>query len=376
MPDLPHLSRYDLVAAALQAGLLVATLATAAVYLVKRSGNRTANLFFALLLMAFAGCIGALVLEHLALTTRYPSLRYLPVWLTLTIGPAWFYYVKLSLFPAYRVRWSDAKHAVFPISQLLYYGYCFLAGVDGLRGEFLFGFAASTYEEALFLLSVFGYLLGAYRYLRFRARAIGERPWRWDYWRVRQLRHVQRVLVVLLVFNFAFVAYNFAVEQASGAGLLHLRGFYASSSLSFGLILLYLLRGVAHRQHFSAMVPAEALAAFAKTRHAGAGPGHRLRALLADGAGYRDPNAHEVRIARSVGVTPGGLDALARESGAADLTAYVRGLRLAEVARLRAAGRSLRVAILEAGFGSRAAALRAFGGRRTGGGAYGRRARG
>ena len=361
MPDLSHLSRYDLVAAALQAGLLLVTVATIVVYLVKRSGNRTANLFFALLLTAFAGCIGALVLEHLALTTRFPSLRYLPVWLTLTIGPAWFYYVKLSLFPAYRVRWSDAKHAVFPVSQLLYYGYCFAAGVDGLRGEFLFGFAASTYEEALFLLSVFGYLFGAYRYLRFRARAIGERRVRWDYWRVRQLRHVQRVLAVLLVFNFVFVAYNFAVEQASGAGLLHLRGFYASSSLSFGLILMYLLRGVAHRQHFSAMVPAGVLAAYAKTSGAGDGAGERLRVLLEEGGGYRDPNAHEVRVARSVAVAPGRLDALARELGAPDLGAYVRGLRIAEVARLRAAGRSLRAAILEAGFGSRAAALRAFG---------------
>ena len=361
MPDLSHLSRYDLVAAALQAGLLVVTLATVVVYLVKRSGNRTANLFFAVLLTAFAGCIGALVLEHLALTTRFPRLRYLPVWLTLTIGPAWFYYVKLSLFPAYKVRWSDAKHAVFPMSQLLYYAYCFAFGVDGLREEFLFGFAASTYEEALFLGSVFGYLFGAYRYLRFRARAIGDQRVRWDYWRVRQLRHIQRVLVVLFVFNFVFVAYNFAVEQASGAGLLHLRGFYASSSLSFGLILLYLLRGVAHRQHFSAMVPAGVLAAYAKTRNAGTAPAQRLRILMEEGRGYRDPNAHEVRVARSVGVAPGQLDGLARQLGAADVRSYVRALRLAEVARLRSAERSLRVAIFEAGFGSRAAALRAFG---------------
>ena len=356
MPDLSHLSRYDIVAAALQAGLLLVTLATVGVYLVKRSGNRTANLFFASLLLAFGGCIGALVLEHLALTTRFPRLRYLPVWLTLAIGPSWFYYVKLSLFPAYKVRWSDAKHAVFPLAQWLSYVYCFVAGRDGLRQEFLFGFAASTFEQALFLGSVFGYLFGAYRYLRFRAREIGEHRERWDYWRVRQLRHVQRVLVVLLVFNFFFVAYNFAVEQSSGAGLLHLRGFYASSSLSFGLILLYLLRGVAHRQHFSAMVPQEALAAFAKTHGRDAGPAGRLRILMEDGRGFRDPNAHEVRVARSVGVEPGALDVLAQALGATSIVAYVRRLRLAEVSRQRAAGRSLRVAILEAGYGSRRAA--------------------
>ena len=363
MPDLSHLSRYDIVAAALQAGLLLVTLATVGVYLVKRSGNRTANLFFALLLLAFGGCIGALVLEHLALTTRFPRLRYLPVWFTLAIGPAWFYYVKLSLFPSYRVRWSDVKHAVFPLAQWLSYIYCFAAGRDGLRQDFLFGFAASTYEQALFLVSVFGYLFGAYRYLRFRAREIGERRERWDYWRVRELRHVQRVLVVLLVFNFFFVAYNFAVEQSSGAGLLHLRGFYASSSLSFGLILLYLLRGVAHRQHFSAIVPEAALAAFAKTRGRDGGAAARLRALMEDGGGFRDANAHEVRIARSIGVSPRDLDGIARALGATGVVAYVRTLRIAEVARLRALGRSLRGAILEAGFGSRRDALRVFGAR-------------
>ena len=120
LPDFAHLSRYDLLAAALQIGLLGITLATALVYLVKRSGNRTGNRFFALLLAAFGGCIAALILEHLGLPARFPRLRYLPIWLSLSIGPAWFYYVKLSLFPAYLPRWSDLKHAVFPISQLLY----------------------------------------------------------------------------------------------------------------------------------------------------------------------------------------------------------------------------------------------------------------
>ena len=174
---------------------------------------------------------------------------------------------------------------------------------------------------------------------------------------------MQRVLVVLLVFNFGFVAYNFAVEQVSGAGLLHLRGFYASSSLSFGLILVYLLRGVAHRQHFSAMVPAEALGAFAKTHGRDAGPANLLRILMEDGAGSRDPNAHEVRVARSVGVEPLALDRLARVLGAEGIVAYVRGLRVAEVVKLRAEGVSLRAAILEAGFSSRRAALGALRGR-------------
>ncbi len=357
MFELRHLSRYDLIAAGLQAGLLTVTIATAIVYLVKRTGNRTANLFFVLLLTAFGLCVADLILEHLAVTARHPRLHYLPIWLTWTIGPSWFYYVKLSLFPAYRLRRTDLKHAVFPVSQVLYYVYCFVSGADGLRRPFLFGFAASTFEEFIFLTSILGYLFGAYRYLRFRAREIGEDQLRWDYWWVRQLRHIQRVLVVLLVFNFTFVVYNFVVAQSSGVGVLHLRGFYASSSLSFGLILLYLLRGVAHRQHFSAMVPARVL-----TQVANESVG-RLRDLMQNGRGYRDPNAHAVRAARSIGVEPDEIAGLVVALGASTWSSYLRHLRLAEVARLRERGVAMGSAMLEAGFSSRAEGVRALRGR-------------
>ena len=358
---LQQLSRFDLLAAGCQLLLLAITLATVVVYLIKRSGNRKANVFFAVVLSSFGLSIGALVIEHLGLTGLHPRLRYLPIWMTWTIGPAWFFYVKLTLFPAYRLRATDIKHAIMPASQLVYYAYCFAVGADGLRQDFLFGFAASTYEEFIFFVSVLGYLFAAYRYLRFRARAIGDQPLRWDYWRVKQLRHVQRVLVALLIFNFGFVVYNFVITQTSGTGLLHLRGFYASSSLSFGLILLYLLRGVAHRQHFSAMVPRGVLAqAVPAARDA---PAQRLETLLTLGRGATDPNVHAVRAARSVGVPPSEIDGLARQLQGVDFEGYVRSLRLAEVARLRADGRSLYQATLEAGFATRRAALRAFGAR-------------
>ncbi len=354
MLNVDQLSRFDLIAAACQVLLLVVTTGTIVIYLSKRSGNRKSNIFFAALLSAFGLCIAVLVLEHLGLSASYPRLRYLPIWMTWSIGPAWFFYVKLTLFPAYRLRATDIKHAVMPAAQLVYYGVCFVTGTDALRREFLFGFAASTYEELIFFGSVLGYLFAAYRYLRFRAREIGDRPIRWDYWRVKQLRHAQRVLVVLLVFNFMFVAYNFVVTQTSGTGLLHLRGFYASSSLSFGLILLYLLRGVAHRQHFSAMVPLKVLAKAAET------PEARLQMLMREGLGYRDPNAHEVRVARSIGVAPGELGPIVNSLGAASWSAYLRTLRIGEVARLRGRGVPLRAAVLEAGFPALRAAERAL----------------
>ena len=352
MEALADIPTVDLVAAALQGLLVAAALATAGVYAIKRSGNRSANVFFALTLAAFALSIGALVLEHLGLTTRSPRLRYLPVWMTWTIGPAWFYYVKFSLFPAYRFRWTDLKHFAAPLAQVLFYLGVFLSGRTGLAPDRLLGVEATTLDEAVFLASVVGYLFAGYRYLRYRARRIGQAPRRWDFWKVRLLRRSQRVLFVLLTFNFAFVAVNFLSAHTLGQELMHVRSYYATSSLSFGLILLYLLRGVAYRQHFYPQVPSTELTA--------EGPLARVRELVEREGGFRDPDLHPVRVARAVGISPGTLEGLSPKLGAPDWPTYIARLRFAEVSRLRKTGLTLRVAALEAGFASRRAVQRAF----------------
>ena len=344
IPHFSSLSGFDLLAAALQSLLLILTLGGVVVYLSKRTGNRNANRFFAILLLAFAACIGMLILEHLGLLARYPRLRYLPLWLTWSIGPAWFFFVKLSLFPAYRPRSSDLKHMVLPVSQALYYIICFVENTDGLREDFLFGLAASTFEEGIFLLSTLGYLFGAWRYLRFRSSELGRAPLRWDYWSVRLLRHTQRVLMFLLALNFLFVALNFFVYQTSGHGLLHIRSFYASSSLSFGLILAYMLRGVAYRRHFLPVVPAATLEQLAHQ------PGQRLQLLLDQGQLLRDPDLHKVRVARAIGIAPEMLDELSRQTFNQDWETLVIQGRLTSLWQMRARGRSMRQAALESGF--------------------------
>jgi len=319
------LSRYDLVAAVLQSLLIVFALGTAFGYLTKRSGNRSSNVFFALLLLTFSLSIGSLVFEHLGLPAKHPSLRFVPLWFTWTIGPAWFYYVKFSVFPSYQWRWTDAKHFLLPAGQALYYTAVFFGGLGEVVPEVIFGVRATTLDEVIFLLSVFGYLFSAYRYLRYKAGEIGNQPLRWDFWKVKLLRRSQRVLVVLLTFNFVFVVFNFTTVQQSGVGLLHLRGFYASSSLSFGLILLYLLRGVAYRQHFYPQVPVAALALV------GEAPSDRLEALTITHRGYCDPDLHEVRVARAVGVAPEKLNTLVKEFGYQGWWPWIVALRLQEV---------------------------------------------
>lgn len=355
MEHLASLSRYDLVAAILQAALIILALGTAFGYFTKRSGNRSSNVFFALLLLAFSLSIGALVFEHLGLPAKHPSLRFVPLWFTWTIGPAWFFYVKFSVFPSYQWRWTDAKHFLLPAGQAMYYTAVFYGGLGEIVPETIFGIRATTLDEVIFLMSVVGYIFSAYRYLRYKANEIGSQPLRWDYWKVKLLRRSQRIIIALLAFNFVFVVFNFTTVQQSGVGLLHLRGFYASSSLSFGLILLYLLRGVAYRQHFYPQVPVAELERVGKT------PSERLEALTITHRGFCDPDLHEVRVARAVGIAPEKLNELAKERGYRGWWPWTEALRLKEIARLRKSKKvSLRKAALDVGFASQRAALRAF----------------
>ena len=339
----------------MQSILIVLALGTAFGYFTKRSGNRSSNVFFALLLLAFSLSIGSLVFEHLGLPAKHPALRFVPLWFTWTIGPAWFFYVKFSVFPSYRWRWTDAKHFLVPASQAIYYTAVFYGGLGEVVPEVIFGVKATTLDEVIFLLSVFGYLFAAYRYLRFKAREIGNRTLRWDYWKIKLLRRSQRILVALLAFNFIFVVFNFTTVHQSGVGLLHLRGFYASSSLSFGLILLYLLRGVAYRQHFYPQVPIEEI------EKVGASHSDRLEELTIVQNGFCDPDLHEVRVARAIGVAPEKLDELVKEKGYRGWWSWIQDLRLKEISRLRKTRKvTLRKAALDVGFSSQRAALRAF----------------
>jgi len=299
--------------------------------------------------------IGSLVFEHLGLPAKHPPLRFVPLWFTWTIGPAWFFYVKFSVFPSYRWRWTDAKHFVFPAGQAVYYTAVFYGGLGEIVPETILGIRATTLDELIFLLSVLGYLFGSYRYLRYKAREIGVQPLRWDYWKVKLLRRSQRVLIVLLAFNFIFVVFNFTTVQQSGVGLLHLRGFYASSSLSFGLILLYMLRGVAYRQHFYPQVPVVEL------EKVGSTPAEKLDTLTITHRGFCDPDLHEVRVARAIGVAPEQLNTLVRAKGYKAWWPWTEALRLKEISRLRnSRSISLRKAALDVGFASQRAALRAF----------------
>lgn len=323
----------------------IGAFSTALVYLFKSSGNIQSNRFFAMFLLALWSCMLWLITVHLGLSDYILALKVPPIWPTWLIGPAWFYYVKYAVFPSYTLRKTDLKHFILPVVQIVFHAQKFLMSLGGKSSGFTSIFEVSTHtiEEFVFVLSMFGYLFASYRYLRFKAKAIGNRKLNWNYWKIRQLRNVQRILIVLFTFNFLFVAYRYFVYQFSGNNLLEIKSYQATLSLSFALFLLYVLVRVAHRQHFWPIVPTDQMTQIQSVKE-------KFDVLMRKELCFLDPDLHEVRFARTLGVSPNEIAALISQTSLENWDHYIMTKRLQYMKSLIDKGMPIRKAILNVGF--------------------------
>jgi hypothetical protein len=134
-----------------------------------RKGHEPGSyLFFSLLLLAFGLTQLHFVLRILGLFELFPRLRFLPIYYTLALPVLFFYYVKTELFPNYQLRWTDAKHFILAIGQILYFLFTFsffhsdfLPGISNEMNPF-FG----SLETGAYLAQFFAYLFFSLRYIR------------------------------------------------------------------------------------------------------------------------------------------------------------------------------------------------------------------
>lgn len=100
---------------------------------------------------------------------RYAAYRFLPVSLSLAIGPVFFLYVKTRLYPAYRMKWSDSKHFLPLLAQLS--AYVALLAQPVYRKvelwEGLYRYYIHPIENVLFTLTGWIYLYFAYRFVKY-----------------------------------------------------------------------------------------------------------------------------------------------------------------------------------------------------------------
>lgn len=216
-------------------GGLLFSLAAIALSLLRSTRHRMADLFFAGLHL----CLALMLLHKIFIIQGFyianPEWLYLPIYFTLSIGPLLFFSMKLWVYPAYRLRFSDLKHALLPVGQFLYFFYVFFQPVEFKRNlirDFFSPFNGGL-EMILFVGTFYAYLYAAYRYILHKRFTLCHHPNTTE-WRVVQfLAGVLKVLVVLFWMNSAYIAADFLAYELFGFNLHHIKGFTRFGDLLF-----------------------------------------------------------------------------------------------------------------------------------------------
>jgi hypothetical protein len=212
-------------------GLLIGSL-----FFLKKSGDRRANAFYGLLLLAFGCTLAHNILTLTGSYAHYPRLYFLPIYFTLALPPLLFYHVKFSVYPAYQFRWTDLKHFVLPVAQWLFFWGMFFTDVEykSEYGRRFFNPFFGAAEQALYLGTFIAYWYFARRYVRQKAQQNLQRG---EARLVAYLRNLLKILFVLFAIHLVFVVADFVCYEFFGINLRVAKPYAALGALSFAALL-------------------------------------------------------------------------------------------------------------------------------------------
>lgn len=222
----------------LGAGVLL-SVSVGGLFLLKRTGEKRANRFFAVLLIT----IGLTLLHNMLYFTRFyeqhPRWYFLPIYFTLAFPTLLFYYVKFNLYPVYKLRWTDMKHFILPIGQWLFFAVLFLMPVEykSTVDRNFYNPFYGAFEQCLYLGAFFAYLYFAYRYVRHKRRRV-----RGPYERkkVIYLAKLLQILFILFCGHTVFVVGDFLSYEILGINLRAFKPHLALGMLSFAALVYWL----------------------------------------------------------------------------------------------------------------------------------------
>ena len=213
-------------------------LVVGALFFTKASGEPRANRVYGAWLV-----LGGLTQLHFALDfggyfLDYPALKFLPLYFSLWLPVMLFGYVKISLYPRYRLRLTDLKHLLLPIGQTIYFLCVWLfPELRHEEGRYFWNPFYGAMEQALFLAGWPLYALFSVLYLRQRRRQLAGRMLPRIWWYTRKLIKG----VGLFVFAYGtlaivdYLAYRYFLAD------LRSRSWYAGAqALSFTVLLVWI----------------------------------------------------------------------------------------------------------------------------------------
>jgi len=208
-------------------------------FLLRKNDNKRADYFFATWQFAFAltAAHGVLVLQDIY--REQPQYLFLPVYFTLSLGMLLFFSIKLRLFPAYKFVASDVKHFLLPVGQFLYFLLLFTLASTAFRQTVGRKFYSPFYgglEMGFYIATFYGYLFGAYRYLRYKVGSLRHTEPGWPLHEALQLRRLIRVMLVLFWINSAYIVADFVMYELLQLNMHNFRGFTRFGDLSFAVM--------------------------------------------------------------------------------------------------------------------------------------------
>ena len=205
----------------------------------KRSGVKRANYFFGLLLIA----IGLTLLHNIFIISgtyeQYPRLKFLPIYFTHVLPVSLFYYVKLSLYPGYRLRASDVKHFLLPVLQFLFFVIIFFMLVEfkSKVGRHFYNPFYGAFEQFLYLVNFVSYMYFGYRYIIQRQKTVIKNK---ALKQILYLKKLIQVLFVLFMIHTAFIVGDFAGYELLNINLQTVKPYAALGALSFAALAYWL----------------------------------------------------------------------------------------------------------------------------------------
>lgn len=214
------------------------SLFTGGLFFFKSSGIKRSNYFFGALLICFGLTLLHNILILLDFYQYYPKFKFLPIYFTLSFPVLLFYYVKLDLYPAYRLRLTDAKHFILPLGQFIYLTInCWqpLSGKMQTERE-SFSLFYGGIEYFLYLSLFFAYLYFARRYIVQR-RKVNRDPSQVR--RLFYLRKLVKILFILFVVHAVMVVTDVVAREFFLVDMRGSKPYVAMGILSFTALVLW-----------------------------------------------------------------------------------------------------------------------------------------
>lgn len=238
LPD-DHSVFYYLLLFVLVIGVLQA-MGIGSLFFLKRSGGKRANIFYGLLLLAFGLTLFHHILSITNFFSQHPRWYFLPVYYTLSFPTLLFFHVKLNLYPEYRLRWTDLKHFILPVTQFLFFVIVFFTAVEyktklGQRPFYnpFFG----GLEQFFYLTTFYAYLYFAYRYVKQKWKQVRKRG---EAKKVVYHRKLLQVLFILFTIHAIFVVGDFVSYEFLNINLQSVKPYTALGILSFAALVYWL----------------------------------------------------------------------------------------------------------------------------------------